>query len=92
MRLGEYYKESNRQQADNIPRYLHAIGYGFSPVVGREAVKVKLSSDEIEKMAKMEHERWVVEKLATGWKYGRQKRYQKKKLIHVSVTGTSYPK
>lgn len=76
--LREDYKESNRQQADNIPRYLHAIGCGFSPVVGREAVKVKLPPDEIERMARMEHERWVVEKLATGWKYGDKKDTDKK--------------
>jgi len=76
--LREDYKESNRQQADNIPRYLHAIGYGFFPFVGREAVKVKLSSDEIERMAKMEHDRWVVEKVATGWKYGRKKDIKRK--------------
>ena len=76
--LAEHYKESNRQQADNIPRYLHAIGYGFSPVVGREPVKVKLSSDEIERMAKMEHDRWVSEKLAAGWKYGRKRDIERK--------------
>jgi hypothetical protein len=81
--LREDYKESNRQQADNIPRYLHAIGYGFSPVVGREPVKVKLSSDEIEKMAKMEHERFVSEKLAAGWKYGRKK--DTKRKIHACI-------
>ena len=76
--LGEHYKESNRQQADNIPRYLHAIGYGFFPVVGREPVRVKLSSDEIERMAKMEHDRFVSEKLAAGWKYGRKRDIKRK--------------
>ena len=76
--LGEHYKESNRQQADNIPRYLHAIGHGFFPVVGREPIRVELSKDEIEKMARMEHERWVAEKLATGWKYGRKKDVERK--------------
>ncbi|KPK95348.1 MAG: hypothetical protein AMJ94_00185 [Deltaproteobacteria bacterium SM23_61] len=77
-KLNEHYKESNRQQADNIPRYLHAAGYGFSPVVRREPVRVKLSIDEIGKMARMEHERWVVEKMGTGWKYGEKKDTAKK--------------
>jgi hypothetical protein len=81
--LNEKYKESNRQQADNIPRYLHTIGYGFFPVVGREAVKKELSSDEIERMARMEHDRWVSEKLEAGWKYGRKKDIGRK--IHPCI-------
>jgi hypothetical protein len=32
----------------------------------------KFKSYEIEKLAKMEHERWMQEKLDTGWQYAKK--------------------
>jgi hypothetical protein len=69
-RLQENLKESNRQQADQIPAKLQALGYSFRPVNGRHPKMHEFSPDEVEKLAIMEHERWLQEKLATGWRYG----------------------
>lgn len=69
-KLEEGLKESNRQQADHIPVKLNAVGYGFVPIVGRKAKPATFTKDEIEKMAELEHERWVEEREAEGWKIG----------------------
>lgn len=70
--LGEDLRESNRQQADRIPEYLEVIGYGYMPL--REGAKVpeaiKLTARQTEKLARMEHERYVAEKQLAGWTYG----------------------
>ena len=77
--LREYLKESNRQQADQIPEKLKAIGYNFIPLEKEHPKKVAFSQNEIEILAKIEHERWVSEKLLNGWKYGK-KRNDKRKI------------
>lgn len=69
-KLKEHYRESNRQQADHITVKLKAVGYDFAPVVGRKAKLIKFTDEEIEIMAKMEHERWNKEKFLNDWSYG----------------------
>ena len=68
--LRDDLKESNRRQADQIPEKLRAIGCGFVPVTGRDPVKAALSDTEIEILAVMEHDRWVIERRCEGWVYG----------------------
>lgn len=70
-KLREDLKESNRLQADHIPVKLKAIGCDFVPVFGRKPQMIKFSQEEIEIMAKMEHERFVAEKLLAGWSQGK---------------------
>jgi hypothetical protein len=67
--LDEGLKESNRRQADHIPVKLKAAGYDFAPAAGK-ARPVKFEPSEIETMARMEHERWVAEKLLAGFTAG----------------------
>ena len=76
--LGENLKESNRRQADHIPKKLRRIGCGFEPVVDREPAILKLTPEEVEIMAEMEHERWVLERLLDGWVYGAERDVEKK--------------
>lgn len=71
--LREDLKDSNRQQAAQIPAKLQALGYKFRPVDGREPVIHQFTPDEVEKLAILEHDRWVEEKLAAGWRYGPQR-------------------
>lgn len=71
-KLLEGLKESNRQQADNIPVKLKAVGYDFVPVVGREPKLVKFSKKEIEIMSEIEHDRFVAERFSQGWSAGRR--------------------
>jgi hypothetical protein len=67
--LDEGLKESNRRQADHIPAKLKSVGYDFAPSAGKPG-PVKFTSEEIEIMARMEHERWVAEKLLAGFAPG----------------------
>lgn len=69
--LQEQYKDSNRQQAIDMVRKLNAYGYSIVSVEKNKVEITAFSNDEIERMAQMEHERWVNEKIANGWTYGK---------------------
>ena len=72
--LREHLKESNRQQADDIPNKLRAIGCGFEPVPeGKEPEPFTFTDDELKAMARLEHERWNQERLSAGWRLGPSK-------------------
>lgn len=72
--LDEIYRDSNRDQAANIPVKLAAIGCDFAPLGPGESPSsfkfrgTEPSADgadkigEIEKLARMEHERWMDER------------------------------
>ncbi len=68
--LIEDFRESNRQQADQMPEKLKTIGYGFRPVIGQEPVVIKFAENEVEELAQMEHDRYVKERLKAGWSLG----------------------
>lgn len=65
--LDEANKNSNRNQALQIPEKLQKIHYDFLPAIG-EVQDFQFSPDEIEILAEMEHQRWMDERLAEGWK------------------------
>jgi hypothetical protein len=68
--LDEGFRESNRRQADHIPTKLKAVGWDFAPAPSGKAKPARFSPNEIESMARMEHERWVAEKLLDGFSPG----------------------
>jgi hypothetical protein len=69
--LPESLKESNRSQAEGIRVKLEAIGCDIAITTGWSAQLVEFSPEEVELMAKIEHDRWVKDRLAAGWRYGR---------------------
>ena len=68
--LPEHVKESNRAQALHIAEKLKAIGCGITKLEDRELGEFEFTREEIELLARMEHERWVEERLANGWTVG----------------------
>ena len=66
--LSEEYRVSNRAQAAHIGTKLHAIGCGLAPLDDWDAPPASLTSAEVETLARLEHERFVAERLASGWK------------------------
>lgn len=68
--LKDQDKESNLGAADNIPHKLAAVDCGSEPVTGEGNVSVTFTDVEIEILAKIEHERWMSQKIAQGWAYG----------------------
>ncbi|MGD1004910.1 MAG: RyR domain-containing protein [Methanoregulaceae archaeon] len=63
-------QDSNLKQVDGIWRKLHLIqcAIGFSSE--KNEPPFKFSNDEIEVLARYEHERWMNERVSKGWKYG----------------------
>lgn len=76
--LPETLKESNRNQAENISGKLQRFGYDFVMTSDWNPKPVAFSSDEVEEMSKIEHKRFVDERLRQGWKYGAVKNEEKK--------------
>jgi hypothetical protein len=71
--LNEEIRKSNRYQANYIGIQLNAIGCGYMPWQDFGAEKFSFNPDEIERMARMEHERWMQERKALGWKQAWQR-------------------
>lgn len=69
-KLPENEKESNRNNVKDIPNKLAIVGYAMIPARGSETPG-KFQNDDIEKLAIMEHERWMQEKLDAGWQYAK---------------------
>jgi hypothetical protein len=77
--LPEYEKESNRNNVKDIPNKLASVGYAMIPVRGN-VTPSKFKDSEVDKLAEMEHERWMQEKINTGWKFS--KTTDKKRKLH----------
>jgi len=67
--LSEDFKESNRGQVIYAELILGRMGFGIHEVKG-QINPPEFTEIEIDEMAKMEHGRWVVERLAKGWRWG----------------------
>ncbi len=72
-KLREDLKESNRRQADQIPEKLAAVGYAVRPLGDAKPAIHGFSAEEVEILSRMEHDRWMAEKLKNGWKFGPQR-------------------
>ena len=86
--LPENLRESNRNQAEHISEKLHLLGYNFVMTSDWDPEPIKFSTKEVEQLSKMEHTRFVDERLRAGWKYGTHKDDEKK----ISPTLIPYDK
>jgi hypothetical protein len=80
--LTESLKESNRAQAGHIGVKLAAVGCDLSPLVDWKPDRFGFQPEEIEKLAKMEHERFVQERTRAGWVHG-PKDTERKRTPHL---------
>jgi hypothetical protein len=71
-KLREDLKESNRHQIEYLVSILRANEFGVRPFQGVPN-DPKFTEDEIKKMGEMEHGRWNVERLHSGWRYAKKK-------------------
>ncbi|MGM0668319.1 MAG: RyR domain-containing protein [Gemmatimonadota bacterium] len=71
-------QNSNRAQARDIRAKLHAIGCTFTRKPTEGEALTELTEDEIETLARLEHGRWVVERLLVGWRFGEERDLEKK--------------
>ena len=65
--LAEEFRESCRRQADHIGLKLKAVGCGLAPLTDWDAELFEFTSEEVEQMARMEHQRWMAERRRAGW-------------------------
>lgn len=65
--LSDEYKSSNRKQADHLLAKLEAVGCGLAPKAEGLWHRFEFHAHEIERLAKMEHERWRAERTRAGW-------------------------
>ncbi|MCU0521471.1 MAG: RyR domain-containing protein [Anaerolineae bacterium] len=68
--LPERLRESNRARADSVLHHLTALGYTLAPLTDWEAASFRLTEPEVAYLAEREHERFVAERQAQGWRYG----------------------
>jgi hypothetical protein len=80
--LAEDTKEWNRKQADRISIILEEQGYHISPLINWKASNLTFIEtaklDEVEQMARMEHDLWCREMKASGWQYGAARSKERK--------------
>jgi uncharacterized membrane protein len=67
--LPEEFKESNRAQAREIGENLAVIGCLMVPAFD-PALDFAFNDDEVQLLARLEHERWMGERTAQGFKFG----------------------
>lgn len=67
--LPEEIKESNRRQADDIGKKLKAVHCDLEPLTDWDAELFEFTPEEIEILARMEHQRWLNERINEGWSY-----------------------
>ena len=80
--LSEHFKDDNRNQADDNILKLLEIGCTIQPKEMKEE-DFAFTDEEVEHLAEKEHERWMKNKIATGWVQG-DKRDDAKK-IHTCI-------
>jgi hypothetical protein len=72
-RLLESLKEGNRRQADHIAEKLTERGYALRRAKGKKPRLARFTPEDVEVMARMEHGRWLVERLQDGWKWSAER-------------------
>lgn len=70
--LPEAFKQSNLEQADHLLTKLTAVGCWLAPWTRLHAGDFEFTPQEVEKLAAMEHARFLAERQRAGWKYGEE--------------------
>lgn len=69
--IDETYKAVNRSSVRNIPRKLAAVSCVMTPTPG-DTPSIEFTPGEIERMAEVEHELWMEDRLAAGFTLGKE--------------------
>lgn len=80
--LPEDLKEASRANVRDIPRKLHQLGYRIATGGDHDAT-LNFSDVELERLAQLEHHRWMEHRLESGWSFGPKTDPARK--IHASL-------
>ncbi|NMB79906.1 MAG: hypothetical protein GYA23_12525 [Methanomicrobiales archaeon] len=81
---GKEYQDSNRRQATFIWTKLALAGCSVGPITDWDAPDTfRFTEGELSKLERLEHDRWMDEKIAGGWRYGPVRNDAKK--LHPSI-------
>jgi len=75
--LPTHLRDSNRAQADRVFEKIQRIGHTIEKCGDKTRV-AQFSAEELDIMAQMEHGRWVIERLKSGWTQGPQRNISQK--------------
>jgi hypothetical protein len=67
--LPEDLRQANRAQVADIPYKLSILGYELTTGPGKPASEIHFTNQEMNRLAKQEHERWMKEREEMGWRY-----------------------
>jgi hypothetical protein len=81
--LPEDEKEQNRSAVRDIPNKLNRVGYVMIPARSNEPTEFPRGEEDLERLSRMEHERWMKAKLEAGWAYAPQT--DKKRRLHKAL-------
>jgi hypothetical protein len=70
--LEEQWKDANRAFADGIGAKLESAGCVLvpAPLIDPNGSLFTFTGEEVEELAKLEHDRWMADKQRAGWTYG----------------------
>lgn len=68
-RLPDALRQSELAEADAIGRNVAALGYRLLPLTDWDAAAFRFAPEEVERLARMEHERFLAERQGAGWRY-----------------------
>ena len=75
--LPEQLRESNRSQVADIGNKLRSINCAVVPTT-TDAAPFVFRDDELDRLARLEHQRWLQERTQQGWRYGSVRDDQRK--------------
>lgn len=81
--LPESLKYSNLRQARDMVKKLKLINCDIRPVGSPGAAIISFSANEVEMLAKYEHDLWMEERINSGWTYGEVKDVVNKKSPYL---------
>jgi class 3 adenylate cyclase len=86
--LPEDVRRANRWQVADIPYKLSLVGYELTTGHGELPHLITFSADEIERLAKQEHDRWRKERERMGWRFSAVRDNARK--LHPSLVAWEY--
>lgn len=81
--LPDALRESNRDQAVDVGRKLRSVGCELAPLTDWDADRFEFSPEEVEKLARAEHDRWLRERRGAGWQRSRGRDVGEGKSPHI---------